>query len=145
MARQIGPWPAQPLAAMLEWRLNELDARLRAIESRLPAATPAQAGQTDLRHLSTTAGRTLTVGRLAPRDITDPASSVFVDIGHCSGCGGGNGAGLTADEARGLAAMLVAQAAAVEEQTVNAGAAVLYVPEAAKGSAAMPHDSACES
>ena len=35
MSRQIGPWSAEPLAVMLEWRLRELDARLRAIESQL--------------------------------------------------------------------------------------------------------------
>jgi hypothetical protein len=37
MSRQIGPWSSEPLAVMLEWRLRELDDRLRVIESRLAA------------------------------------------------------------------------------------------------------------
>ena len=77
MSRQIGPWSHEPLAVMLEWRLRELDARLRALESRLAAE---HGEHPEL-------------------------------------------ASLTAEEAREMAAELLAQADAAEKQTANAGVA----------------------
>jgi hypothetical protein len=42
---------------------------------------------------------------------------VILDVGDCPGCNGSNRVGLTADEARELAVVLVAQSAAVEGGT----------------------------
>lgn len=70
-------------------------------------------------HLRTSCGRELTVGRLALGDAGHPAERVFVDLGSCPGCEGTGWAGLTTDEARRLAAALLAQAAAAEQEAAS--------------------------
>jgi putative redox protein len=65
-------------------------------------------------HLRTSCGRDLTIGRLALGDAAHPAGRVFLDLGGCRDCGGSTWAGLSPDEARRLAAALLAQAAAAE-------------------------------
>jgi len=63
-------------------------------------------------HLRTSCGRDLTIGRLALGDAAHPAGRVFLDLGGCRDCDGSTWAGLSPDEARQLAAALLAQAAA---------------------------------
>ena len=72
----------------------------------------------DERHdyLRTGCGRELTVGRLALGDIRRPVARVFVDLGECCGCEGAGWAGLTVAEARQLAQVVLAQAAAAERE-----------------------------
>jgi hypothetical protein len=52
------------------------------------------------RHLRTSCGRVLTIGRLALGDDRHPAQRIFVDLGNCPGCDTGAWAGLTVTEAR---------------------------------------------
>jgi uncharacterized OsmC-like protein len=66
-------------------------------------------------HLRTSCERDLTIGRLALGDATHPVGRVFIDLGECPDCGGSAWAGLSAAEARRLAAVLLAQATAAEE------------------------------
>ena len=71
----------------------------------------------DPRHhdrMRTSCGRDLTIGRLALGDAAHPAGRVFLDLGECRDGGGSAWAGLSAAEARRLAAALLAQAAAAE-------------------------------
>jgi len=73
---------------------------------------------TDARHhdhLRTSCGRDLTIGRLALGDAAHPAGRVFIDLGKCRGCHGSTWAGLSVAEARQLAAALLSQAAAAEQ------------------------------
>ena len=65
-------------------------------------------------HVRTACGRDLTIGRLALGDAAHPAGRVFLDLGPCPGCSGSSWAGLSAAEARQLAAALLAQAAAAD-------------------------------
>jgi hypothetical protein len=67
-------------------------------------------------YMRTSCGRELTVGRLALGDARHPAARIFVDLGRCSGCEGTGWAGLTVAEARQLAQVVLAQAAAVERE-----------------------------
>jgi hypothetical protein len=67
-------------------------------------------------YLRTSCGRELTVGRLALGDVRHPVARVFVDLGQCSGCEGTGWAGLTVAEARLLAQVVLAQAAAAERE-----------------------------
>jgi len=66
-------------------------------------------------YLRTSCGRELTIGRLALGDAAHPAGRVFLDLGGCPDCGGSAWAGLSVPEARRLAAALLAQAAAAEQ------------------------------
>jgi len=66
-------------------------------------------------HLRTSCGRDLTIGRLALGDAVHPAGRVFIDLGECPDCAGSAWAGLSVTEARRLAAVLLAQAAAAEQ------------------------------
>jgi uncharacterized OsmC-like protein len=66
-------------------------------------------------HLRTSCGRDLTIGRLALGDAARPAGRVFIDLGKCQDCDGSAWAGLSAAEARRLAAALLSQAAAAEQ------------------------------
>ena len=66
-------------------------------------------------HLRTSCGRDLTIGRLALGDAAHPAGRVFIDLGTCRDCDGSAWAGLSAAEARRLAAALLSQAAAAEQ------------------------------
>jgi hypothetical protein len=67
-------------------------------------------------HLSfrTTCGRQIRVGHLVLGAGHHPARRVSLDIGASSGAGNGTWAGLTAGEARRLAAALLLQAAACD-------------------------------
>jgi hypothetical protein len=62
----------------------------------------------------TTCGREISVGHLALGGGRHPAQRVSLGIGTSSGAGDGTWAGLTADEARRLAAALLLQAAACD-------------------------------
>jgi hypothetical protein len=66
-------------------------------------------------HLRTSCGRDLTIGRLALGDAAHPAGRVFLDLGQCRDCGHSTWAGLSVAEARQLAAALLSQAAAAEQ------------------------------
>jgi len=66
-------------------------------------------------HLRTSCGRDLTIGRLALGDARHPAGRVFIDLGKCQDCHGSAWAGLSVAEARRLAAALLSQAAAAEQ------------------------------
>jgi putative redox protein len=66
-------------------------------------------------HLRTSCGRDLTIGRLALGDAAHPAGRVFIDLGKCRDCDGSAWAGLSPAEARRLAAALLSQAAAAEQ------------------------------
>jgi len=66
-------------------------------------------------HLRTSCGRDLTIGRLALGDAAHPAGRVFIDLGKCRDCDGSAWAGLSVAEARRLAAALLSQAAAAEQ------------------------------
>lgn len=66
--------------------------------------------------LRTSCGRELTIGWLALGDARRPAARVFMDIGDCPGCETNRWAGLTVQEARQLAQVLLAQAAAAERE-----------------------------
>ncbi len=85
---------------------------------------PVAGAGSDGRHeyVRTSCGRELTVGRLALGGVRRPAARVFVDLGQCSGCEGTGWAGLTVAEARRLARVVLAQAAAAEREC-RAGAA----------------------
>src|ERR1700676_5663099 len=65
-------------------------------------------------YLRTSCGRELAVGWLALGDALHPAARVFVDLGECPGCESPGWAGPTVTEARKLARMVLAQAAAAE-------------------------------
>jgi len=71
----------------------------------------AGSGARHYDHLRTSCGRDLTIGRLALGDAVHPVGRVFIDLGECPDCGGSAWAGLSAAEARRLAAVLLAQAA----------------------------------
>ena len=66
-------------------------------------------------HLRTSCGRDLTIGRLALGDAAHPAGRVFIDLGKCRDCDGSAWVGLSPAEARRLAAALLSQAAAAEQ------------------------------
>ena len=66
-------------------------------------------------HLRTSCGRDLTIGRLALGDAAHPAGRVFIDLGKCQDCNGSAWAGLSPAEARRLAAALLSQAAAADQ------------------------------
>jgi putative redox protein len=68
-------------------------------------------------HLRTSCGRDLTIGRLALGDAAHPAGRVFLDLGGCRDCDGSTWAGLSVAEARQLAAALLSQAAAAEQDS----------------------------
>jgi hypothetical protein len=68
-------------------------------------------------HLRTSCGRELTIGRLSLGDARHPAPRVFMDMGECPGCETSRWAGLTVPEARQLARVLLAQAAAAERES----------------------------
>ena len=73
------------------------------------------AGRADPRvSFRTTCGREISVGHLALGGGRHPAQRVSLGIGASSAAGGGTWAGLTADEARRLAAALLLQAAACD-------------------------------
>ena len=76
-----------------------------------------KSGTDPRRHdqLRTSCGRDLTIGRLALGDVAHPAGRVFLDLGGCRDCDGSAWAGLSPDEARRLAAALLSQAAAAEQ------------------------------
>lgn len=76
----------------------------------------AGAGSDRHQYVHTSCGRELTVGRLALGDARHPAARVFVDLGQCSGCEGTGWAGLSVAEARRLARVVLAQAAAAERE-----------------------------
>jgi hypothetical protein len=72
MSRQIGPWSHEPLAVMLEWRLRELDARLRALESRLAVFWAAEHGEhPELASLTAEEAREMAAGLLAQADVAE--------------------------------------------------------------------------
>ena len=71
MSRQIGPWSHEPLAVMLEWRLRELDDRLRAIESRLAAWPAEQREHAELAGLSPEQARDIAAELLAQADAAE--------------------------------------------------------------------------
>lgn len=64
----------------------------------------------------TSCGRELTTGRLALGDAGYPVTRVFVDLGDCPGYEDNHWASLTVTEARQLAAYLLAEAAAAEQE-----------------------------
>jgi hypothetical protein len=66
--------------------------------------------------LRTSCGRQLTTGRLALGDAGYPVTRIFVDLGDCPGYEDNHWASLTVAEARQLAAHLLAEAAAAEEE-----------------------------
>jgi len=70
-------------------------------------------------HLRTSCGRDLSIGRLALGDAAHPAGRVFIDLGTCRDCDGSTWAGLSPAEARQLAAALLSQAAAAEQDAQN--------------------------
>ena len=84
------------------------------MDTRIPGTDDA--GGTG-RHLSfrTTCGRDMRVGHLSLGGSHRPAQRVSLGIGASSAAESGTWAGLTADEARWLAAALLAQAAACDE------------------------------
>jgi hypothetical protein len=65
-------------------------------------------------YLRTSCGRELAVGWLALGGAVHPAARVFVDLGESPGCEGTGWAALTVTEARQLARVVLAQAAAAE-------------------------------
>jgi hypothetical protein len=66
--------------------------------------------------LHTSCGRDLTTGRLALGDVGYPVTRVFVDLGDDPEFADCHWASLTVDEARELAAALLAEAAAAERE-----------------------------
>jgi len=66
-------------------------------------------------HLRTSCGRDLTIGRLALGGAVHPVVRIFIDLSECPDCGGSAWAGLSVAEARRLAAVLLSQAAAAEQ------------------------------
>lgn len=78
----------------------------------------ASSAGADGRHdrLHTSCGRELTVGRLALGDVLHPTARIFLDLGECAGCETTGWAGLTVAEARQLAQVMLAQAAAAERE-----------------------------
>ena len=84
------------------------------MDTRIPGTDDA--GGTG-RHLSfrTTCGRDMRVGHLSLGGSHHPAQRVSLGIGASSAAESGTWAGLTASEARWLAAALLAQAAACDE------------------------------
>jgi uncharacterized OsmC-like protein len=66
-------------------------------------------------HLRTSCGRDLSIGRLALGDAAHPAGRVFIDLGKSRDCDGSTWAGLSPAEARRLAAALLSQAAAADQ------------------------------
>jgi len=66
-------------------------------------------------HLRTSCGRDLTIGRLTLGHAAHPAGRVFIDLGKCRDCDGSAWVGLSPAEARRLAAALLSQAAAAEQ------------------------------
>jgi hypothetical protein len=84
------------------------------MDTRIPGTDDA--GGTG-RHLSfrTTCGREMRVGHLSLGGSHHPAQRVSLGIGASSAAESGTWAGLTASEARWLAAALLAQAAACDE------------------------------
>jgi hypothetical protein len=83
------------------------------MDTRIPGTDDAGAG----RHLSfrTTCGRDMRVSHLSLGGSHHPAQRVSLGIGASSAAESGTWAGLTASEARWLAAALLAQAAACDE------------------------------
>jgi hypothetical protein len=69
--------------------------------------------------IRTTCGRQISVGLLALGEIHHPAERISLDISPVPGTGDGAWAGLTAPEARKLAAALLFQAAAAEHPADN--------------------------
>jgi putative redox protein len=70
-------------------------------------------------HLRTSCGRDVTIGRLALGDAAHPAGRVFIDLGERPDYRGSAWAGLSVAEARRLAAALLSQAAAAEQDGQN--------------------------
>jgi hypothetical protein len=85
-------------------------ARRRAMDSSIPGADRASL------HISirTMCGRQIEISHLALGGGRHPAQRVILDISDPSGAEGGTWAGLTAGEARRLAAALLLQATACE-------------------------------
>lgn len=79
---------------------------------------PADASHQHL-FIRTACGRQISVGLLALGDIHHPAERISLDISPAPGTGDGAWAGLTATEARKLAAALLFQAAAAEHPAGN--------------------------
>jgi hypothetical protein len=71
-------------------------------------------------HIQTTCGRLISIGLLALGDSRHPAERISLHIGPALGTGDGTWAGLTAREARYLAAALLAQSAAAEHAAGSA-------------------------
>jgi hypothetical protein len=71
-------------------------------------------------HIRTTCGRLISVGLLALGDSRHPAERISLHIGPAPGTGDGTWAGLTAREARNLAAVLLAQSAVAERAAGSA-------------------------
>ena len=102
----------------------------------------------DLRHhdhLRTSCGRDLTIGRLALGDAVHPAGRVFIDLGERPDGGGSAWAGMSVAEARRLAAVLLSQAAAAEQdgqegQDRPGGVAVRHVDGDAYAITARGHE-----
>ena len=94
------------------------------MDTRIPGTDDA--GGTG-RHLSfrTTCGRDMRVGHLSLGGSHHPAQRVSLGIGASSAAESGTWAGLTASEARWLAAALLAQAAACDEYPGGPGRAGL--------------------
>lgn len=74
-------------------------------------------------HISTTCGRVINVGLLALGDSRHPAERISLHIGPAPGADDGTWAGLTAREARDLAAALLIQSAAAEWARIGVGPA----------------------
>jgi putative redox protein len=79
-------------------------------------ASPGARSGHEHEYLRTSCGREVTVGRLDLGDARHPARRIFLDLGGCSGCGGTNWAGLTVAETRQVAAALLAEATAAEQE-----------------------------
>jgi hypothetical protein len=77
-------------------------------------STPGAGGAGLHLRFRTTCGREIRVGHLALGGSHHPARRVSLDIGASPGAGNGTWAGLTAGEARRLAAALLVQAAACD-------------------------------
>jgi hypothetical protein len=83
-------------------------------------STPGDGGASLHLSFRTTCGREIRVGHLVVGGGRYPARRVSLDIGASPGAGNGTWAGLTAGEARRLAAALLAQAAACDTRPPHA-------------------------
>ena len=102
------------------------------MDTRIPGTDDARGTR---RRLSfrTTCGRDIRVGHLSLGGSHRPAQRVSLVIGASSAAESGIWAGLTAAEARWLAAALLAQAAACDEPSGGPSGGELGAPSAAPG------------